>query len=635
MSPSVRPPLALSVILVAACHGAVLSPAAAQEKAGRPAVPSQQEQSLAEKLLRDKHKEAYAKAKDDPSATVALAVKILDQVRATKGDPAGLFVGLVQARDLAAGVGDLIVAGQAAEELAAAFAVDLWAMKGEALATAVAAIKTPEGARSLVEAGLLLADEAVAADHFEPAARLARLTEQASRRTRDLPLVLSVQKLERGIQAAAKQYVRLKDFVDKLQKDPDDPEANLEVGRYLGLLKGNWERSLFLLAQGNDPALRLLAQRDLTRPETTKAQLAMGDAWWQQGEKEKDQAQVHLRQRAVFWYEQALAGADELTRPRLEERMASVPRPRPRPPSWDYVGPPRELVTLRGNNNAVFGVAFSPDGKKVLSGSVSTQAILWDAASGKQLHLLNGHGGMIWNVAFEPRGRHLFTSSWDGTVKMWEVRTGREIRHFPAQNRINNINGLAVSPDGRRLLTGSDEGAVRVWDIETGRELRQLRGHNGFVYGVAFSPDGRQALSGGSNDGLMIHWDVNTGRELRRFQGLRGNIRSLAFSPDGRKALSTGDNDVILWDLTSGQEVRRYRGHPSPVCAVAFSPDGRRILSGGTDGTVRLWDTASGRELHRFTSHTSAVFGVAFSPGGGRAVSGSQDTTVRVWGLPR
>jgi hypothetical protein len=622
-------------LVAAAFLAAGQAPTFAQEKANRAPVPSEADQARAEKQIREKHKDEYAKAQADPTAAVALAVSLLDQVRMLKGDEARRFVSMREARQLAARAGDLIVAVQSAEELAAAFVVDLWVTKGDALDDAVAAVRTPEAARAVVEAGLRLADEAVDADRYQPAARLARLTEQASRRTRDLPLVLSVQKFERGIVAASKQYARLKPFLDRLQKDPEDAEANLEVGRYLGLLKGEWERSLFLLAQGSDHALRLMAQRDLARPETPKAQVEMGDAWWQQAEKENDQARVHLRQRAVFWYEQALTGVDELTRPRLEERLAAVPRPRLRPPSWDYVGPPRELVTLRGNNVGVFGVAFSPDGKKVLSGSAASQGILWDAASGRQLHLLNGHAALIWNVAFDSRGRYLFTSSADGTVKMWDARTGREFRRFPAQNRINNINGMAVSPDGKRLLTGSDEAVVRLWDVESGKELRQLRGHNGSVYGVAFSPDGRQALSGGSSDGMMILWDVTTGRELRRFQGLRANIRVVAFAPDGRKALSTGDNDVVLWDLTNGQEIRRYRGHSSPVCCVAFSPDGRRILSGGTDGTVRLWDTASGRELHRFTGHTSHVFGVAFSPGGGRAVSGSQDSTVRVWGLPR
>jgi hypothetical protein len=629
VKPAARSGLAVALLML------VLPQARCQQTAVRAPVPADADLARAETKLWEKHKAERDRAQADPAAGLPLAERLCDEARAPGSDGAARYVRLRAARDLAARAGDLVVALEAAEEMARSFVLDPWLVKVEAVGAAVAGVRTPDSARSVVEIGLRLVDQAVDEDHYDPAARLARLAEQAARRSRDLPLVLSVQKYQRGVKAAGEQHQRLRPFLDRLQKEPEDPDANRAVGRYLALLKGQWERGLFLLAQGNDAALRLLAQRDLAHPDSAAEQVELGDAWWQQASREKDQARLHLRQRAAFWYEQALAGADELLRPRLQERIAAVPRPRSRAPGWDYVGPPRPLLVLRGHTNAVFGVAFTPDGKRILSGSVSGQGIVWEAATGKQVHLLQGHSGMIWSVACGPKGRHLFTASWDGTVRLWDARTGKEKRRFPAEGRINDINGLAVSADGKRLLTGTDDGVVRLWDVASGREVRQMRGHNGFVYGVAFSPDGRQALSGGSNDGTMILWDVATGKELRRFQGLRGNIRTVAISPDGRRALSSGENDVVLWDLKTGQELRRFRGHTQPVHAVAFSPDGRRILSGGADGSVRLWDTASGRELHRYIGHSSAVFSVAFSPGGGRAVSGSQDATVRTWGLPR
>jgi WD40 repeat protein len=612
----------------------VLLAAFAQEPPARRPVPAAADQARALGQLRAKHKDAFEKASTDVKARQALAELLLDQARDHRDD-ADRFFCLREARDLAARAADMTLSLQAVAELARLYAVDAEVLHSEALAAAVAAGPAPEAARAVVEAALGLADEALEADHYEQAARLVQSAEKAARLSKDLPLVLSVQKYERGIEAARQQFARLRPLADRLRKDPDDPEANLAMGRYLGLLKGEWERGLFLLAQGSDASLRRLAQRDLARPETPLEQIEMGDAWWQEAEKEKDQARVHLRQRAVSWYEQALGGIEEQSRQRLEERIAAVPRPRGRAAGRDYAGPPRQLHLLRGHNNAVFGVAFAPDGRKVLSGCVAGQGVVWDAAAGKQLLALQGHTGMIWSVAYDPRGRHLFTASWDGTVKMWDAKTGREVRRFPAQNRINDINGLAISPDGKQMLTGSDDGVVRVWEVETGRELRQMRGHNGFVYGVACSPDGKQALSGGSMDRTMILWDLQNGQVLRRFQGLQGSLRTVAFSPDGRKALSSGDNDVRMWDLKTGLEIRRFQGHTQAVHAVAFSPDGRRILSGSADGTVRFWETATGRELHRFTGHSSAVFSVAFSPGGGRAVSGGQDATVRVWGLPR
>jgi sugar lactone lactonase YvrE len=579
--------------------------------------------------------EEYARAGKSPADAVALAQTLLDHARQLKSNDPGRFVSLREARDVAARAGAMPLALQAIDEMGRTFAADVPALQAEALATAVANVKRAEAGKSLVEVALGLAAAEMEADHYEQAGRLAHLAEGAARKAKDLPLVLAVQKYERGVLAARREHEHLPPFAERLRKDPQDPEANLVVGRFLVLFKGDWGRGLFLLAQGSDHDLRLLAQRDLARPEGPHEQVEMGDAWWRQAERAGDQAKVHLRQRAVYWYELALPAVDAPARARLEERVAEVPRPPLPVVGVDYVGPARELLVLRSlNNQTVFGVAFTPDGQAVLAGTQGGQAVLWDAATGRQRHVLQNQGSLIWGVACGQGGR-LFTSSWDGTVRMWDAGSGREVRRYPGQGRIADVNGVAVSPDGKQLLTGSDDSLVRLWHVESGREVRQMRGHGGFVYGVAFAPDGRHALSGGSADGTMILWDVQTGEAVRQFQGLRGAVRTVAVSPDGRRALSTGDSDIQMWDLKTGQEVRRFKGHKVAVNAVAFSPDGRRVLSGGTDGTVRLWDAATGRQLHCFTGHHAAVYAVAFSPGGGRAVSGGQDGTVRLWGLPR
>jgi hypothetical protein len=621
-------------ILLALCLAA--TPVPAQEAPKRAGVPDAAAQAKAEEVMHRQHKEAFAKAQlFDPDARLNLAGVLLDQGAQLQNDAAVRYVCLREARDLAAGIGNLSLALRAVAEMEQAFVVDAPELKVGTVAAVVASARKTEAAKLLVESVLDLIAQAVDADAYGMALRLGKLAEDAARKAKSLPLVLSVQKYNRGVAAAAKQFEGLRPFTDRLGKDPEDAEANLAVGRYLCLLKGTWERGLFLLAQGNDPALRRLAQRDLTRPESAAEQIEMGDAWWDQADKEEAQARIHVRQRAVFWYEQAVASSEGLVRGRLEERIAQVPRPPSRLPGWDYSGTPRELQVFRGNNNTVFATAFLPDGRRVISGDVNGLGIVWDAATGKQLQRLPAHAGLIWSVACEAKGRHIFSAAWDGTVKMVDGSNGREVRRFPANGRLANLNGVAVSLDGKRMLTGSDDNVVRLWDVDKGQELKQLRGHAGPVYGVAISPDGRQGLSGGSQDGTMILWDLQTFKEVRRFQGLAANIRTVAISPDGRQALSSGENDVRLWDLKTGQEVRRFRGHAGPVQAVAFSPDGRRVLSGATDNTIRLWDTATGRQLHLFGGHQGAIFSVAFSPGGGRAVSGSGDNTVRVWGLPR
>ncbi len=219
---------------------------------------------------------------------------------------------------------------------------------------------------------------------------------------------------------------------------------------------------------------------------------------------------------------------------------------------------------------------------------------------------------------------------------------------------------VAFTPDSRRLLSGNRgesfkggkaspvDCTVRVWDVATGKLLRDVTLHTGGSV-VAFSRDGRQALSSSSiggdeeKDVALRLWDVGTGKELRRLK-LSKDAGIAAVSPDGQRflAVDEGGGSLRLWDLRSGTELRRFEGHRGPVEAVAFSRDGRRALSGGHDQSVRLWDVASGKELRRLDGHQDRVTSVVFSPDGRRAISaggnynsskGAADASIRVWDL--
>ena len=243
--------------------------------------------------------------------------------------------------------------------------------------------------------------------------------------------------------------------------------------------------------------------------------------------------------------------------------------------------------------------------------------------------ILRGHQDWIEYVAWSPDGRWALSGSGDQTVRVWDTETGRELRTL--EGHTGAVYGVAWSPDGRRALSGSYDRTVRVWNTETGRELRTLEGHTNAVYSVAWSPDGRRALSG-SRDQTVRVWDTDTGRELQTLEGHTDLIYGVAWSPDGRRALSGSyDQTVRVWDTDTGRELRILEGHTDRVLRVAWSPNGRRALSGSHDQTVRVWDTDTGRELRILEGHTGAVGDVAWSPDGRRALSGSQDRTVRVW----
>ena len=192
-----------------------------------------------------------------------------------------------------------------------------------------------------------------------------------------------------------------------------------------------------------------------------------------------------------------------------------------------------------------------------------------------------------------------------------------------------SVYSVAFSPDGKTLATsGSWDETLRLWDVQTGEVMRTLSLRP--VLSVAFSPDGKALAIGSMNRSAQL-WDTKTGYLEREFTGHTSVVASVAFSPTG-KMLASGswDQTVRLWDAQSGELKRTLTGHTGLVLSVAFSPDGKTLAS-GADTTVRLWDAQSGELERTLTGHSDIVWSVAFSPDGKMLASGSLDETVKLW----
>jgi WD40 repeat protein len=296
----------------------------------------------------------------------------------------------------------------------------------------------------------------------------------------------------------------------------------------------------------------------------------------------------------------------------------------------------RGQTTLRGHTGRVDSVAFSPNGKRIVSGSWDNTIKVWDAVSGKEVFTLRGHTDKVRCVAYRPDGRRIISGSSDNTIKVWNAETGKEILALPGHT--DGITSLAYSPDSRRFVSGSNDGTIKVWDAESGKEIFTWQAHSKVVQCVAFSPDGRRIASGGygpNADGIVRSqiklWDAESGDVIANSETYY--VNSLAFSPDGQRIVSRGElnKTIKVWSARTVRELLTLRGHTDNVWSVAFSPDSERIVSGSRDRTVRVWSTKSGREIFTLRGHSSHVRSVSFSPDGLRIVSGSGDETVKVW----
>jgi WD40 repeat protein len=300
------------------------------------------------------------------------------------------------------------------------------------------------------------------------------------------------------------------------------------------------------------------------------------------------------------------------------------------------VGEPR---VFKGHKDSVNSVAFSPDGRYVISGSGNVVGTLrdstirlWDVNKGKEIHTFSGHSGAVLSVAFSPDGRYVISGSKDKTLKLWDVNTGKEIRTFSGHE--GDVASVAFSPDGHYVVSGGGykDKVVKVWDLNSGWEKITFSDHLDYATVVAFSPGGSFVITG-ENWGNLKLWDVHTGKQFHRISTNNLEVYSVAFNPDGSYVLSGGDDGTLeLWDVNTGEGIRTFSGHSGEVYSVAFSPNRRYVLSGSYDKTLKLWDIDTGGVL-TLSGHTSSVNSVAFSPCGRYAISGSSDKTLKLWNL--
>jgi hypothetical protein len=586
-----------------------------------------------EKLIQRVFARDFDDAKKDRGARLKLIAVLLGNVRDTKDDVALRYLLYRKSLTLATEGGELARALEVARHLQMEFQLD-----GPELTTTVFEQTQPEvaaadGQRKLYAAALEFQEELLDLsegdrDRYDLAVRLAKVAEAAAAKGDEKALQTEAKRRGAEVRYIAQEFERIKGARATLREQPADAAANLEVGKFYALARGDWERGLPLMAQGPDGPYSALAKRERAGPKEAKEFLEVAEGWRKLARGPAGPGEAQLLLRAGFHFQQAALHGTGETKTQALARLQEMKKQLPAGYRLGGIAVP--VRTLEGHERAVMTVALSADGRRALTAGSDKSVVLWDVQTGQVKHRLEGHTSWVRAVQFAPDGTHALSCGDDATIRMWDLAKGNLVSTW--NNPKGWVRCLAYLPDGKRCVAGGDDRVVTLWDASKGQALRTYKGHTGFVLCLAVSKDGGRVLSG-SMDFTARLWDVETGAELKKLEGHKGNVTGVALTPNGRQALTTSaDGTVRLWDLATGKEVRQFAGHQGTVWCVTVTPDGKQALTGGADRTLRLWDVASGRELRRLEGYQGSVVSVAFAAHGRLALTGGQDTVARLWG---
>jgi hypothetical protein len=294
---------------------------------------------------------------------------------------------------------------------------------------------------------------------------------------------------------------------------------------------------------------------------------------------------------------------------------------RTRPESTD----PALLYTIPLARHAGY-VTFSPNGKTIAV-ACGTTVQLADAATGQGQVSIVHEAGMR-GVAFSPGGHRLATGSRNGSAIICDAATGGSLLQVRSSRSAPQLQDVAFSADGR-LATAGEDGTARVWDSTSGQQLLTVT-HDGVVYHLAFSPSGR-LLATASFDQTARVWDSASGRQLLQLTHSR-EVYGVAFSPSGRR-LATGGRDKTarVWDTSTGDQLIALP-HGDAVFGVAFSAGGL-LATASADKTARVWDASTGERLI-VLDHDGIVDRAVFSPDGRLLATVTRQKSAQVWQLP-
>jgi WD40 repeat protein len=249
---------------------------------------------------------------------------------------------------------------------------------------------------------------------------------------------------------------------------------------------------------------------------------------------------------------------------------------------------------------------------------------------------LDGHGGRVAAVSWSPDGKRLASGSWDNTVRIWDVE-GRTTQFMvgtrwpaPTDPLYLAVHSVAWHPGNGGIAAGNHRGEVRLIDPATGTVRWVNREGQGVVRTAVWSPDG-STLATAEHDGIVRLWRDLSGKAAKLIEEHPHAGWAAAWSPNGESFAIDSGNNIDLISVGRGEVTATLRGHRDWVLTISWSPDGQRIASGSQDGTMRIWDARRRAPIRTLRTGAWAIDCVAWSPDGGLLAVGGPDRTVQVW----
>lgn len=298
-------------------------------------------------------------------------------------------------------------------------------------------------------------------------------------------------------------------------------------------------------------------------------------------------------------------------------------------------------VTRAKNSSPVMCLAWTPGGRRLLTGNQEGEFTLWDGSIFSFELIMSAHEQSFRCMAWTHNQNYLVTSDSGGNIKYWSPSIA-PIESIDSHNN-QPIHALSFSPSDNKFVSCGDDATVRIWDWKSTKQEQVLEGHGWDVKCVQWHPRS-SIICSGSKDNLVKLWDPRINAEksnLATLYGHKNTVTKVAWNDNGNWLLTASRDQLIkVYDIRSMREMCSLKGHHKEVTSIAWHPIFESVLaSGGMDGTLLYWNIGPKGSEEAVAkvpfAHDMAIWDMKWHPAGHCLATGSNDRQTKFWARNR